>query len=156
VKQDFAAVSAVTTQVLDRELASGLELAARPRGVQATDELEASGDRLAIASEADASAVPNLASGKSVWQVFFSTFGTIFLAELGDKTQVSTLLMSAEFHRPWLVFLGAGLALISTTLVGVLVGQWLSTRLSPKTLDTAAGVVLALIAVSLLWDVVRL
>ncbi|MDX2240197.1 MAG: TMEM165/GDT1 family protein [Leptolyngbyaceae cyanobacterium bins.302] len=90
------------------------------------------------------------------WRVFSSTFFTIFLAEIGDKTQVSTLLMSAEFHKPWVVFLGAGTALVATTLIGVGVGQWLSSRLSPRTLDIAAGIMLALISASLLWDVVQL
>ncbi|NJP08341.1 MAG: TMEM165/GDT1 family protein [Leptolyngbyaceae cyanobacterium RU_5_1] len=90
------------------------------------------------------------------WRVFTSTFITIFLAELGDKTQVSTLLMSAEFHNPWVIFAGASIALITTTLLGVLVGRWLATRLSPKTLDTAAGITLALIAAWLVWDVMRM
>lgn len=90
------------------------------------------------------------------WKVFGSTFVTIFLAELGDKTQVSTLLMSAEFHAPWVVFAGAATALITTSLLGVLVGRWLSTRLSPKTLGTAAGITLALISIGLLWDVVQM
>lgn len=90
------------------------------------------------------------------WKVFGSTFVTIFLAELGDKTQVSILLMSAEFHTPWVVFAGAATALITTSLLGVLLGRWLSTRLSAKTLDTAAGIMLALIAVWLLWDVVQM
>lgn len=89
------------------------------------------------------------------WRVFTSTFITIFLAELGDKTQLSTLLMSAEFHKPWIVFSGAGAALVLTTLLGVWVGQWLSNRLSPRTLDVSAGMMLALIAVWLLWDVVQ-
>ncbi|MEM9949329.1 MAG: TMEM165/GDT1 family protein, partial [Cyanobacteria bacterium P01_D01_bin.36] len=57
------------------------------------------------------------------WPVFLSTFVTIFLAELGDKTQVTTMLMSAESKAPVVVFLGAGLALISTSLIGVLLGQ---------------------------------
>ena len=88
-----------------------------------------------------------------VWNVFASTFITIFLAELGDKTQVATLLMTAEFHAPWTVFAGAAMALITTSLLGVLVGQWLSSRLSPRTLDTAAGITLALISIGLFWDV---
>lgn len=87
------------------------------------------------------------------WKIFGSTFVTIFLAELGDKTQVSTLLMSAEFHAPWTIFAGAAAALITTSLLGVLVGQWLSSRLSPRTLDTAAGITLALISIGLFWDV---
>jgi putative Ca2+/H+ antiporter (TMEM165/GDT1 family) len=89
------------------------------------------------------------------WKVFLTTFGTVFLAELGDKTQVSTLLMSAEFHAPWMVFTGAAAALLTTTLLGVLVGRWLSTRFSPKTLDTATGILLAFISAWLLWDVLN-
>lgn len=89
----------------------------------------------------------------SSWKVFTSTFVTIFLAELGDKTQMSTLLMSAEFHKPWVIFAGAGTALIATTLIGVWVGQWFSSRLSPRTLNIAAGILLALISAWLVWDV---
>lgn len=92
----------------------------------------------------------------SDWKVFTSTFITIFLAELGDKTQMSTLLMSAEFHNPWVIFAGAGTALVLTTLIGVWVGQWLSNRLSPRTLDIAAGILLALISAWLVWDVVQM
>jgi putative Ca2+/H+ antiporter (TMEM165/GDT1 family) len=90
------------------------------------------------------------------WRVFVSTFITIFLAELGDKTQVTTLLMSAQSESPWIVFLGAGSALIATSLIGVLVGQWLARRLAPKTLDTAAGTVLLGITLWLLWDIAHL
>ncbi|MEM7795482.1 MAG: TMEM165/GDT1 family protein [Cyanobacteria bacterium P01_C01_bin.118] len=88
------------------------------------------------------------------WGVFLSTFVTIFLAELGDKTQVATLLISAESHKPLTVFIGAALALISTSLVGVLVGQWLARRISPDTLDTLAGVLLLIISVGLVADVI--
>ena len=89
------------------------------------------------------------------WRVFISTFGAIFLAEFGDKTQLATLLMSAESGNPWVVFLGAGTALVMTSLIGVLLGQWLARKVSPHTLDTAAGSVLLIITVWLLWDVVN-
>lgn len=98
---------------------------------------------------------PEVASSKATfWGVFVSTFFTIFLAELGDKTQVATLLISAESHKPLTVFVGAALALVSTSLVGVLVGQWLARRISPDTLDTLAGVLLLIISVGLVADVV--
>jgi Ca2+/H+ antiporter, TMEM165/GDT1 family len=87
-------------------------------------------------------------------RIFLSTFLTIFLAELGDKTQLTTLLMSAESNKPWVVFLGAGSALIATSLLGVVVGHWLSQRVSNRTLETAAAAMLLLIAVMLLCDVV--
>lgn len=86
---------------------------------------------------------------------FSSTFIAIFLAEMGDKTQLATLLMSAESHAPWMVFLGAALALISTSLIGVLLGYWLSKRVSAKTMDLAAATMLLSVSVLLLWDVVQ-
>ncbi|MEX0268669.1 TMEM165/GDT1 family protein [Leptolyngbyaceae cyanobacterium UHCC 1019] len=115
--------------------------------------------KIGIVVEAQAIAPPETFPAKppiSSWKVFTSTFVTIFLAELGDKTQMSTLLMSAEFHKPWVIFAGAGTALVATTLIGVWVGQWLSSRLSPRTLDIAAGILLALISVWLVWDVAQM
>ena len=91
---------------------------------------------------------------QGVWKVFGSTFVTIFLAEMGDKTQLATLLMSAQSQSPWVVFAGAAAALVATSLLGVLIGRWLATRLSPKTLETAAGALLLFISALLLWDVV--
>ncbi len=85
---------------------------------------------------------------------FGTTFITIFLAEIGDKTQLSTLLMSAQSHSPWVVFMGSAAALITTSLLGVLLGSWISSRLSPKTVEKAAGVMLLLISIMLFWDVV--
>ncbi|NJM97022.1 MAG: TMEM165/GDT1 family protein [Phormidesmis sp. RL_2_1] len=87
------------------------------------------------------------------WGVFLSTFITIFLAELGDKTQVATLLLSAQSKAPFVVFLGAGLALISTSLIGVLLGQWMAKHLSEDTLDTYAGILLMLITIGLVGDI---
>ncbi|MGH1394052.1 MAG: TMEM165/GDT1 family protein [Trichormus sp.] len=87
--------------------------------------------------------------------VFGTTFITIFLAEIGDKTQLSTLLMSAESHAPWVVFLGSAAALITTSLLGVLLGSWISKQLSPKALDKSAGVMLLLVSVMLFWDVLQ-
>jgi putative Ca2+/H+ antiporter (TMEM165/GDT1 family) len=83
---------------------------------------------------------------------FTSTFVTIFLAELGDKTQVATLLLSAQSHNPWVVFAGSALALISTSLIGVLLGQWLSKLLTPRRLELATGTILLIVSVLLFVD----
>ncbi|MGC1306903.1 MAG: TMEM165/GDT1 family protein [Phormidesmis sp.] len=88
------------------------------------------------------------------WGVFLSTFITIFLAELGDKTQMATLLLSAQSQSPLAVFLGAGIALIATSLIGVLLGRWISKRISAETLDTCAGILLLVIAIGLVGDIV--
>ncbi len=100
--------------------------------------------------------IAQAAATRSQWtglQVFSSTFVTIFLAELGDKTQLTTLLMAAESKSPWLVFAGAGAALVATSFLGVWVGCWLAKRIAPRTLELSAGAVLLLIATTLLWDV---
>lgn len=91
---------------------------------------------------------------ESVAVIFGTTFVTIFLAEIGDKTQLATLLMSAESHAPWVVFMGSAAALIATSLLGVLLGSWIASRLSPKTVQKSAGVMLLLISLMLFWDVV--
>jgi putative Ca2+/H+ antiporter (TMEM165/GDT1 family) len=88
------------------------------------------------------------------WTIFSSTFLTIFLAEMGDKTQLATLLMSAESQSPWIVFAGAALALIATSLIGVLVGYWVARRLSPKTLDLSVALLLLVITGLLIGDVI--
>ncbi|MDJ1176700.1 TMEM165/GDT1 family protein [Roseofilum capinflatum] len=93
---------------------------------------------------------------KPATRIFLSTFITIFLAEIGDKTQVTTLLMTAESHSPWIVFLGAGSALVLTSFLGVWVGQWLASHLTPRLLDTLAGTVLLVISVALLWDMLQI
>ena len=92
---------------------------------------------------------------QGAWSVFVSTFVTIFLAELGDKTQVATLLMTAESQSPWIVFAGAGSALVATSLLGVLLGRWLATRISPKTIEKSAGVVLLVVSAMLVWDILH-
>jgi putative Ca2+/H+ antiporter (TMEM165/GDT1 family) len=107
-----------------------------------------------VAADVDTAVMPAPRRFDSpAWKVFGTTFVTIFLAELGDKTQVSTLLMSAESHQPWTIFAGAATALISTSLLGVLVGCWLAARISPQVLDRAAGITLAILSVWLFWEV---
>lgn len=92
----------------------------------------------------------------SMVREFLTAFVTIFLAEIGDKTQLATLLMTAESQSPWVVFAGAAAGLITTSLLGVLIGRWLAKRLPEETLKTATGAGMLLIAVLLLWDVVHL
>lgn len=81
--------------------------------------------------------------GGTTWlSVFLTTATTVFLAELGDKTQLAALLLSAESGRPVVVFVGASLALICSSLVGVLLGRWLSRVMAPSQLERAAGVLM--------------
>ena len=57
------------------------------------------------------------------WRVFLTTFGVIFLAEMGDKTQLAAMTMAAESKRPWMVFIGATLALAAVSAIGVVAGS---------------------------------
>ena len=56
-------------------------------------------------------------------RVLLTTFGIIFLAEMGDKTQLAAMTMAADSKKPWAVFIGASLALTAVSLLGVLVGS---------------------------------
>jgi Ca2+/H+ antiporter, TMEM165/GDT1 family len=96
---------------------------------------------------------PSPAENKGAWGVWLSTFITIFLAEMGDKTQLATMLMAAQSRSPVSVLLGAGTALIATSLVGVLLGRWISKLVSPKTLDLLAATLMVGIAVMLSIEV---
>jgi Ca2+/H+ antiporter, TMEM165/GDT1 family len=55
-------------------------------------------------------------------RVMLTTFGIIFLAEMGDKTQLAAMTMAADSKKPWAVFIGASLALAAVSALGVLVG----------------------------------
>ena len=74
------------------------------------------------------------------WKLFASTFVAIFLAEMGDKTQLATMSLSAGSSR-WVVFAGAVLALVATSAIAVLVGEGVA-RLVPQIwVKRGAGVV---------------
>ncbi|MEX1993221.1 MAG: TMEM165/GDT1 family protein [Steroidobacteraceae bacterium] len=73
-------------------------------------------------------------------KVMLTVFGAVFLAELGDKTQLATLLFAADQSVSKLaVFVAASLALIVATAIGVLAGGFVSQYLSPRVLHYVAG-----------------
>lgn len=75
-----------------------------------------------------------------LWSTIVTTFGLVFLAELGDKTQLATMLLAAQDKPVWGVFLGAASALILSSLVGTFAGVALSRFLPPHSLQTGAGI----------------
>ena len=89
---------------------------------------------------------------KSFLSIFITTFTTIFIAELGDKTQIATLMLSAESSKPIVVFLGSSLALISSSIVGVLIGKWLSKTISRSKFAFSTGVLMIIISLFLAFD----
>ena len=86
-------------------------------------------------------------------RVFLTVFATVFLAELGDKTQLATVLFASRPNTIlWVVFAGAGLALLLSTGLAVAAGALISQYLSPRLLSIAAGFGFIVIGV---WTIVR-
>ena len=80
-------------------------------------------------------------------------FGTVFLAELGDKTQLATLLFAADRQQhPFLIFLAAASALIAATAIAVLLGTLAERYLSMIPLKLIAGLGFIAIGAWTLWD----
>jgi Ca2+/H+ antiporter, TMEM165/GDT1 family len=84
------------------------------------------------------------------WKLLVSTFGAVFIAELGDKTQLATLSMSAGTRAKWTVFIGAALALCATSAIAVLAGAAVTRVVSPLWLRRIAGAVFIALGVAFL------
>jgi len=74
--------------------------------------------------------------------ILITSFSTIFIAELGDKTQLATLILSAQSGRPLIIFVGATLALITTSLLGVLIGRWIANNLPRQKFTVVSGTIM--------------
>jgi putative Ca2+/H+ antiporter (TMEM165/GDT1 family) len=83
-------------------------------------------------------------------RVLLTTFGIIFLAEMGDKTQLAAMTMSAQTKRPWAVFIGASLALAAVSAIGVLVGGVAGQYVPLEWVKRIAAVLFILIGVLML------
>ncbi|WP_226960816.1 TMEM165/GDT1 family protein [Thalassotalea sp. LPB0316] len=82
------------------------------------------------------------------WKIFLTIFASVFVAELGDKTQLATMLFAADKEvSKWMVFAAASAALICATAMGVLVGTFISQYVDERTLSYVAG--LGFIAIGL-------
>ncbi|MCM3871882.1 MAG: TMEM165/GDT1 family protein [Pyrinomonadaceae bacterium] len=86
------------------------------------------------------------------WRVFLTTFGVIFLAEMGDKTQLAAMTMAAQTKRPWTVFIGSALALTAVSAIGVVVGSVVGNYLPMIWIKRAAAVAFIVIGVLILMD----
>lgn len=81
------------------------------------------------------------------WKLFASTFTAIFLAEIGDKTQLATLSLAAGGSSRWIVFAGSALALVATSAIAVLFGEALSRAIPPIWLRRGAGALFIVLGV---------
>jgi len=84
-------------------------------------------------------------------KILLSTFGMIFLAELGDKTQLATFAFAAESQSKVAVFLGAAGALLLTSLLAVVFGAVVSRLIPANYIKTGAGALFILLG---LWMLV--
>lgn len=83
-------------------------------------------------------------------RVLLTTFGIIFLAEMGDKTQLAAMTMSAQTKKPWAVFIGSSLALTAVSALGVVVGGVLGEYLPLEWVKRFAAVAFIIIGVLML------
>jgi putative Ca2+/H+ antiporter (TMEM165/GDT1 family) len=83
-------------------------------------------------------------------RVLVSTFALLFVAELGDKTQLAVISMTAKHKMPLWVFIGAASALVAVTLVGVLGGELL-TRFIPEAVLRKIAAILFVSMGVLMW-----
>lgn len=78
------------------------------------------------------------------------TFFLVFIAELGDKTQLATMLLSAKSNSVMPVFIGASLALVCSSIIGVFAGAYLSKYVPPNYIQNTAGVLFILMGALIL------
>jgi len=84
------------------------------------------------------------------WKTILSTFGLIFLAELGDKTQLACVALTCKARSPLAVFLGAVGALAVVTLVGVIFGEALANLVPMAYIRKASGILFVVIGAAIL------
>tara|TARA_Y100001968_G_scaffold133224_1_gene121530 strand:+ start:675 stop:977 length:303 start_codon:yes stop_codon:yes gene_type:complete len=82
--------------------------------------------------------------------LLFTTFVAVFLAEMGDKTQLTTITLSSTTNKPLAVFIGSSLALILATLLGALAGGSIANLVPAFLLKLLSGLVFLIIGIKLL------
>lgn len=75
-------------------------------------------------------------------RILLSTFLVVFLAELGDKTQLTVLTLGTDAKSRWTVFAGASLALVTSTLVAILLADQIARFVNPRVTQGIAGAIL--------------
>lgn len=85
------------------------------------------------------------------WHLLGLSFITVFLSELGDKSQVAAIALSGSSKFPRAVFLGTAAALLLTSFLGVIAGEGASVLLPVRSVKTIAAIGFAIMAVRLLW-----
>ena len=82
--------------------------------------------------------------------LLFTTFVTVFLAEMGDKTQLTTITLSSTTNKPLAVFIGSSIALILATLLGALAGGSIANLIPEFMLKLLSGIVFLILGINLM------
>ena len=90
------------------------------------------------------------------WKILGTTFAAVFIAELGDKTQLATLSFATSGAARLPVFLGSAAALVCTSAIAVFGGEAISKFVPARTLQLLAGVLFLVIGAWVLYGVFRL
>ncbi|HEY9688456.1 MAG TPA: TMEM165/GDT1 family protein [Coleofasciculaceae cyanobacterium] len=85
------------------------------------------------------------------WQLLGLSFVTVFLAELGDKSQLAAIAISGNSRSPRAVFVGTAAALVVASLIGVLIGEGTAQLLPTRLVKAVAAIGFAIMGVRLLW-----
>ncbi len=85
------------------------------------------------------------------WKIFSTAFLTLFLAELGDKTQLAVITMTAKAESKLAVFLGASAALVVVTLLAVFFGGLLTQYIPAEWLQRIVAIAFIVIGILMLW-----
>jgi len=80
-------------------------------------------------------------------KVIISTFILVFIAELGDKTQFQTMILTAKNNSPLPVFIGAALALVCSSILGVFAGMYITKHVPPNYIQYAAGIIFLIMGI---------
>ena len=86
----------------------------------------------------------------SWWALFGATFVAVFMAELGDKTQLAALGLATAGKHPWAVFCGSALALVLASALAVGVGKLLADRIDPRWLHYGGAALFLVIGLVML------
>lgn len=89
------------------------------------------------------------------FKIMWMTFGMVFLAELGDKTQLATFCLSADCDPKWSVFVGSATALVLSALLAVFFGSTLSRYIPQHYIKIGAGVFFLAAGIWMLWSATR-
>lgn len=86
------------------------------------------------------------------WKLLASTFGILFLAELGDKTQLACVLMAAKTQKPWTIFIGSSLALVLVSFLGVMFATFICNYIPQVVIKKVAASLFVLMGILFWFD----